>query len=73
MHCDEAARQGEVTGALSASSATEPEEVSLGVLGRTLPADLPPELAQVARAVCLADLDRQFEFGLQALLTGIEA
>jgi len=34
---------------------------------------LPPELAQVARAVCLADLDCQFEFGLQALLTGIEA
>jgi hypothetical protein len=42
-------------------------------LSRTLPADLPPELAQVARAVCLADLDRQFEFGLEALLAGLEA
>ena len=42
-------------------------------LSRTLPADLPSELAQVARVVCLAaDLDQQFEFGLEALLTGLE-
>jgi hypothetical protein len=38
-----------------------------------LPADLPPDLAQVARVVCRADLDHQFEFGLQALLAGLEA
>jgi AcrR family transcriptional regulator len=42
-------------------------------LSRTLPADLPPDLAQVARVVCLAtDLDQQFELGLQALLAGFE-
>jgi Tetracyclin repressor-like, C-terminal domain len=42
-------------------------------LSRTLPADLPPDLAQVARVVCLAtDLDQQFEFGLEALLAGLE-
>jgi Tetracyclin repressor-like, C-terminal domain len=42
-------------------------------LSRTLPADLPPDLAQVARIVCLAtDLDQQFEFGLQALLAGFQ-
>ncbi len=43
-------------------------------LSRTLPVDLPPDLAEVARVVCLgADLDQQFEFGLQALLAGLEA
>jgi TetR/AcrR family transcriptional regulator, tetracycline repressor protein len=43
-------------------------------LSRTLPADLPPDLAQVARVVCLAtDLDQQFAFGLDALLKGLEA
>lgn len=42
-------------------------------LSRTLPAELPPELAQVARVVCLAtDLDQQFELGLEALLAGLE-
>ena len=45
---------------------------ALLALGRTPPADLPPELARAARAVCLADLDHQFEFGLQALLAGLE-
>lgn len=40
---------------------------------RTLPVDLPPDLAQVARVVCLAtDLDRQFTLGLDALLAGFE-
>lgn len=43
-------------------------------LSRTLPADLPADLAHVARVVCLAtDLDQQFEVGLQALLGGLEA
>jgi AcrR family transcriptional regulator len=43
-------------------------------LSRTLPTDLPSDLAQVARVVCLAgDLDSQFEFGLDALLKGFEA
>jgi hypothetical protein len=43
-------------------------------LSRTLPTDLPPDLPQVARVVCLAtDLDQQFEFGLQALLAGLAA
>jgi hypothetical protein len=32
-----------------------------------------PTSPGVARAVCLADLDRQFEFGLQAVLAGLEA
>lgn len=41
-------------------------------LSRMLPADLPPDLAHVARVVCLADLDRQFEVGLDALLAGLE-
>ena len=42
-------------------------------LSRTLPADLPSDLAQVARVVCLAaDLDAQFEFGLDALLAGLD-
>ena len=43
-------------------------------LSRTLPADLPSDLAQVARVVCLAaDLDSQFEVGLDALLAGLES
>ncbi len=41
-------------------------------LGRSLPADRPPELARAACAVCLADLDQQFEFGLEALLASPE-
>ncbi|HET7855935.1 MAG TPA: hypothetical protein VFL41_05710 [Gaiellaceae bacterium] len=45
---------------------------ALLALGRTKPTDLPPELARAARAVCLAGLDQQFEFGLQALLAGLE-
>ncbi len=45
---------------------------TLLALSRTLPDDLPPNLARVARVVCLADLDQQFEFGLKALLAGFE-
>ena len=38
-----------------------------------MPADLPSDLAQVARVVCLAaDLDQQFEVGLAALLAGLK-
>jgi TetR/AcrR family tetracycline transcriptional repressor len=51
------------------------EDAELGAvlaLGRTLPPDLPPELARAARMVCLADLDRQFAYGLEALLSGLE-
>ena len=54
---------------------TDDEDAELGVLlalGRTLPPDLPTELARAARTVCLADLDRQFAFGLEALLSGLE-
>lgn len=46
---------------------------TLLALSRTLPADLPPNLAEVARVVCLADLDGQFEHGLDALLAGFAA
>lgn len=41
-------------------------------LTRTLPADSPPELVRVARDCCAADLDIQFEFGLEALLAGLD-
>jgi AcrR family transcriptional regulator len=51
----------------------EAEFQALLALGRTLPADLPPDLARVARTVCLADLDGQFELGLDALLAGFDA
>lgn len=45
---------------------------ALLALARSLPADLPPELAEVARVVCLSDLNRQFEVGLEALLAGFD-
>jgi AcrR family transcriptional regulator len=45
---------------------------SLWALARSLPPDLPPDLAHVARAVCLCDMDRQFEVGLDALLAGLD-
>jgi AcrR family transcriptional regulator len=41
-------------------------------LTRTLPVDTPPELVRVARDCCAADLDVQFEFGLDALLAGLD-
>jgi TetR/AcrR family transcriptional regulator, tetracycline repressor protein len=58
-----------------AKAGANEEDAELGALlalGRTLPPDLPPELARAARMVCLADLDRQFTFGLEALLSGLE-
>ncbi len=45
---------------------------SLWALARSLPPDLPPELAEVARTVCLCDAGRQFEVGLEALLAGLD-
>jgi TetR/AcrR family tetracycline transcriptional repressor len=41
-------------------------------LTRTLPVDSPPELVRVARDCCACDLDDQFEFGLEALLAGLD-
>ena len=45
---------------------------SLWALARSLPPDLPPDLAGVARTVCLCDTERQFEVGLDALLAGLD-
>lgn len=45
---------------------------SLWALARSLPADLAPDLAGVARTVCLCDTERQFEVGLDALLAGLD-
>jgi AcrR family transcriptional regulator len=41
-------------------------------LTRTLPPNAPPELVRVARDCCGADPDAQFEFGLEALLAGLD-
>ena len=38
---------------------------------RLLP-DAAPELVRAARACCLCDMDDQFEFGLDALLAGLD-
>jgi AcrR family transcriptional regulator len=57
-----------------ASTGGPAEFEAILALSRTLPADLPPELAQVARVVCLSgDVDEQFKVGLDALLAGFEA
>jgi AcrR family transcriptional regulator len=45
---------------------------ALWALARSLPPDLPPDLAEVARTVCLCDPERQFEVGLEALLAGFD-
>lgn len=45
---------------------------ALLALARSLPPDLPPELADVARVVCVSDLKRQFDVGLEALLAGFD-
>jgi TetR/AcrR family tetracycline transcriptional repressor len=45
---------------------------SLWALARSLPPDLPPALAEVARTVCICDASRQFEVGLEALLAGLD-
>jgi TetR/AcrR family tetracycline transcriptional repressor len=41
-------------------------------LTRALPPDAPPELVRVARDCCACDFDKQFEFGLAALLAGLD-
>jgi AcrR family transcriptional regulator len=41
-------------------------------LTRALPPDAPSELVRVARDCCACDLDEQFEFGLQAMLAGLD-
>jgi TetR/AcrR family transcriptional regulator, tetracycline repressor protein len=41
-------------------------------LARALPPDTAPELARVARDCCLCDMEQQFEFGLDALLAGLD-
>lgn len=39
---------------------------------RALPRDTPPQLVRVARDCCMCDIDEQFEFGLEALLAGLD-
>lgn len=39
---------------------------------RALPPDTPPDLVRVARDCCMCDTDEQFEFGLDALLAGLD-
>jgi TetR/AcrR family transcriptional regulator, tetracycline repressor protein len=39
---------------------------------QALPPDTPLELVRVARDVCMCDVDEQFEFGLEALLAGLD-
>jgi TetR/AcrR family tetracycline transcriptional repressor len=39
---------------------------------RALPPDTPPELIRVARDTCMCDTGEQFEFGLEALLAGLD-
>jgi AcrR family transcriptional regulator len=41
-------------------------------LTRALPPDAPSELVRVARDCCACDYDKQFEFGLKALLAGLD-
>jgi TetR/AcrR family tetracycline transcriptional repressor len=41
-------------------------------LARSLPPEAPTELVRVARDCCACDLDVQFEFGLEALLAGLD-
>lgn len=45
---------------------------ALLALARSLPPDLPSDLAEVARLVCVSDLERQFDVGLEALLAGFD-
>lgn len=48
-------------------------ELEAGVaLARILPPGAPAELAQIARDSCAFDPDPQFEFGLEALLAGLD-
>jgi len=40
---------------------------------RSLPGDLSPRLTGVACVVCECDLDRQFDFGLDLIIGGLES
>lgn len=40
---------------------------------RMVPRDVSPHLAEVARIICDCDVDAQFDFGLEVVLTGLEA
>lgn len=55
----------------SAESASEVERL-MRVM-RMVPRDVPPHLAEVARIICDCDVDAQFDFGLEVVLTGLEA
>ena len=54
----------------SAESASEAERLMLVM--RMVPRDVPPRLAEVARVICACDVDAQFDFGLEAVLAGLE-
>jgi AcrR family transcriptional regulator len=58
--------------ALTPAREDEDELETIVRLTRTLPPDAPPELVRVARDCCGADPDAQFEFGLEALLAGLD-
>lgn len=58
--------------ALAPPQAGEDELETIVRLAQTLPPDTPAELVRVARDCCTRDVDEQFEFGLQALLAGLE-
>ena len=45
---------------------------SLVMFMRAFPPDTPPELVRVARDTCMCNTDEQFEFGLDALLAGLD-
>ncbi|MQB02343.1 MAG: hypothetical protein GEU78_19315 [Actinobacteria bacterium] len=40
---------------------------------QSLPQGLSPHLAEVACVVCECDLDKQFDFGLDLIISGLEA
>jgi TetR/AcrR family tetracycline transcriptional repressor len=56
----------------SVTSSGEPGFDVMLALARSLPGDLPSDLADIAREVCLCEPDRQFEVGLEALLAGLD-
>ncbi|MGH2962666.1 MAG: TetR/AcrR family transcriptional regulator [Solirubrobacterales bacterium] len=49
-----------------------PQRDDLVELTQALPPNTPPELVRVARDTCMCDVDQQFEFGLEALLAGLD-
>ena len=55
----------------SAEPASETERLMR--IMRMVPRDVPPHLAKVASIICDCDVDAQFDFGLEVILTGLEA